>query len=109
MSLRSIVAMNDKLLMELADYSVTEGGTIVATEAQKKDPAEAQRWLIELTTKRSQLFREYKSLLKRGEFTFDELENRVFSEYGITEPLKKAEEAKHTPMGFSMKGVNEQA
>ena len=57
---------NDMRLMEMALYEGTKGQTSKSTQA-----AITQKIL------------EYKGLIKRGSYTIDQLEDKIFSQYGI--------------------------
>jgi len=100
MSLKDVVAKNDKLIRELADYDVTRGGKITLAD-QPIEMDAALIWVTDLQKKMGNRFAEFKSLLKRGEFTYGELESKVLKEHGIIEPLQATDELIKPPMGFA--------
>lgn len=61
------------LIQDLALYEITKGGMRIM---QKED--------LEVLQNR---FAEYKSLIKRGEFTYDELCERIYAKWGIVDRL----------------------
>jgi len=67
MSIKETVIKNDQLLMELAMYHESKGMT---TTLPNPDQLFAR-------------FEEFKRLLKRQEFTMGQLEDRVYSRYGV--------------------------
>jgi hypothetical protein len=73
MSTRDNVLKNDALIQELAIYEVTQGTTKRLTQEDLPD-VDAR-------------FTEFKRLIKRGSFTYDQLADRIFSKYGIAAPL----------------------
>lgn len=85
MSIKETVIRNDQLLMELAVYCESKGMT---TALPNPDQLFAR-------------FKEFKSLLKRKEFTMRDLEDKVYSKYGVTtkgknEPITLNDMLNHT-------------
>lgn len=68
---------NDKLIEDLALYSVSRGAMRLIDSKEK---------LVEIQER----FAEYKSLIRRGEFTYNELATDVYNRYGLTDPLVEA-------------------
>lgn len=71
---------NDLLIQDLVLYELTKGTTIPLKEE-------------DLDTLQHR-FTEYKGLIKRGEFTYDQLADRIYGKYGITTPLVQPPELK---------------
>lgn len=65
---------NDLRLLEMALYETTKGQTYCTSQVV----------IVKKVT-------EYKRLIKRGTFTVDELEDRIFSRYGIIDERSKAD------------------
>jgi len=75
MNSRDDAIKNDLLIQDLAIYELSKGTT---RTLQKEDLNKVQN-----------LFSEYKRLIRTGEFTYDELCERVYGKWGITKPLVK--------------------
>ena len=63
--------INDNLIMEVAFYHETKGLTVPTKDFGKV----------------YERFAEFKRYIKNGEFTLEELENKVYSEFGIVTPI----------------------
>jgi hypothetical protein len=73
MNSKDMAYWNDKRLMDLATYYESQGLMY---------PIETQEQL-------SNRFIDFKRLIKKGSFTIDELEDRVYSKYGIMDTFRK--------------------
>ena len=73
MSSRKDALSNDALIQDLVIYELTKGNT---KTLQKEDLDKLQ-----------DRFAEYKGLIRRGEFTYDEMADKIFGKYGILNPL----------------------
>lgn len=65
--MRKQALTNDKRLQDLVTYEITKGLTVALEDIALILPK----------------FAEYKSLIKRGSFTIDELEERVLDKYAL--------------------------
>lgn len=65
---------NDNRIMNIVTYAVTKGGV--------NNPL-TQEMASEYSVKTLKTFAEFKSLIRRGEFTIDELADHVYSKYGV--------------------------
>lgn len=84
--------INDKRIENAVMYVLTEGYTqmmdtgITAMLNAQADPEKAQEamkkkndWSEEIT----QMFGDFKNMIRLGEITVDELENKVYADYGV--------------------------
>ena len=71
MSKKSIAINNDNRLLDMVTYWETKGGTLNA-----RDPNQILN-----------RFNEFKGLIRRGSFTMEQLEDMVYSKYGIMSSL----------------------
>jgi hypothetical protein len=81
--------INDQRLVKMAEYDVTRGYTksqVLPESLQSK-------------------FAEFKTLIKRGSFTLEELESDVFSRWGIQEPPRSIQKKGVQITGFSMADI----
>jgi uncharacterized protein YktB (UPF0637 family) len=76
MGAKKLAGSNDQRLMEIAAYHESRG-MIRAIESPEK------LW---------GRFAEFKQLVRRGSFTINQLEDRIYSNFGIMSGLTKAEE-----------------
>ena len=74
-TLAKLIALeNDKRLQEMALYTISNGGMKIDPTIKTQE---------EMMTRLGALFTQYKGLVKRGEYTMDDLEIMVFSQNGI--------------------------
>lgn len=78
MNARDKAIRNDKMLLDMALYAVSDGQTKLVSMA---DPA----FLDDIQAK----FNYYKLLVKTHEITMEELEEKIYAEFGIVEPDKE--------------------
>lgn len=93
MSAEAEALANDKRIENAVMYMLTEGYTITIDtgisallNGQVGDP-EAQREAIKKRTAYNdditRLFKQFKNMIKTGEMTLEELENKIYAEFGV--------------------------
>jgi len=82
---RDIATYNDNRLKTIVTYAVTEGGTLMVKVTEYYNPFKSK-------------FKEFKTMIKRGTMTIDELEKRVYSQFGIIDQGQVASKPERQPL-----------
>lgn len=85
----AIAMINDQRLLKIADYEVTNG-----YRNMKVTPEDVQERFV-----------YYKTRVMNGSFTIKDLEDEIFSKYGIQEGKRNTVETRRDPIGFRIENM----